>query len=342
MLDFPARAAEDGVFHCPERAMTPPSPQHRMVETNGIRLHVAEMGEGPAVILCHGWPETWYSWRHQLPALAAAGFRALAPDMRGYGRSDRPEPTEAYSLLHIVGDMVGLLDALELENAVIVGHDWGAPAAWNSALLRPDRFRAVAGLSVPYSPRGKISLIEAFKRGGLDNIYMMYFQTPGIAEREFEKDVTASLRRVLYSASGSLPADQSWIAMVPPGKGLLDTTYDTTLPLPWLSAADLADYVKDFTASGFRGGFNWYRNLQRNWELMAPFAAAPIRQPALFVAGTRDGVLRMHGMRTAIDNLKQVLPGLRKTAIIDGVGHWVQQEAPEQVNKLLLDFLKGL
>jgi pimeloyl-ACP methyl ester carboxylesterase len=322
--------------------MTPPSLQHRMIEANRVKLHVAEMGEGPAVVLCHGWPETWYSWRHQLPALAAAGFRALAPDMRGYGRSDRPEPIEAYTQLHIVGDMVGVLDALAIETAVIIGHDWGAPAAWQSALLRPDRFRAVAGLSVPYSPRGKISLIDAFKLGGLDTIYMMYFQTPGVAEREFEADVAASLRRVLYSASGSIPADQTWVAMVPAGKGLLDTTFDTALPLPWLSAADLAEYAKDFTASGFRGGFNWYRNLHRNWELMAPFAGAPIRQPSLFIAGSRDGVLRMPGMRGAVDNLKQVLPGLRGTTIIDGIGHWVQQEAPDRVNGLLIEFLKGL
>jgi pimeloyl-ACP methyl ester carboxylesterase len=326
-----------------EPAMTQqPSVQHRMVETNGIRLHVAELGQGPAVILCHGWPETWYSWRHQLAALAKAGFRALAPDMRGYGRSDRPEPIETYTQLHIVGDMVGLLDALELSEAVIIGHDWGAPAAWNSALMRPDRFRAVVGLSVPYAPRGKISLIDVFKRSGMESIYMMYFQEPGVAEREFEKDVATSLRRVLYSASGSVPQDTFWRPFVPPGGGLLDTTFDTKMPLPWLSEADLAEYVKDFKESGFRGGFNWYRNLHRNWELMAAFANAPIRQPSLFIAGARDGVLRAPGMRSAVDNLQQSLPGLRKTVLIDGVGHWVQQEAPEQVNALLIEFLKGL
>lgn len=323
--------------------MAPPlNIEHRFVEANGTRLHIAEFGEGPAVLLCHGWPETWYSWRHQLPALAAAGFRVLAPDMRGYGRSDRPEPIEAYTQLHIVGDMVGLIDALGIAEAVVIGHDWGAPVAWNAALMRPDRFRAVAGLSVPYSPRGKISLIEAFKRNGMDNIYMMYFQEPGVAEREFERDVAGSLRRVLYSASGSLPQDSFWRSVVPPGGGLLDTTFDTVMPLPWLSEADLAEYVKDFSASGFRGGFNWYRNLHRNWELMAPFANAPIRQPSLFVAGSRDGVLRIPGMRGAVDNLQQVLPGLRKTALIDGAGHWVQQEAPEAVNTLLIEFLNGL
>jgi pimeloyl-ACP methyl ester carboxylesterase len=316
--------------------------EHLMVETNGIRLHVAEMGKGPAVILCHGWPETWYSWRHQLTALAAAGFRALAPDMRGYGRSDRPAPVEAYTQLHIVGDLVGLLDALEIEQAVIVGHDWGAPAAWHSALMRPDKFRAVAGLSVPYRPRGRISAIDAFKAAGMDNIYMMYFQEPGVAEREFEQDIPRTLRSIYYSSSGSLPADKRWAPFVPPGKGLLDTTYDTPLPLPWLSDADLAAYVGDFTVSGFRGGFNWYRNLHRNWELMAPFAGEAIRQPSLFIAGSRDGVIRMPGMSAGFEDMRRVLPGLTKSVILDGFGHWIQQEAPEPVNALLLEFLRGL
>ncbi len=233
-----------------------PMIEHRQIEANGIKLHVAEAGAGPAVVLCHGWPETWYSWRHQLKALAEAGFRALAPDMRGYGRSDRPEPIEAYTQLHIVGDMVGLLDALDLPQAVIIGHDWGAPAAWHSALMRPDRFRAVAGLSVPYRPRGRISAIDAFKAAGMETLYMMYFQQPGVAEREFEADVTKSLRRVYYSGSGSLPEGKRWLAFVPPGKGLLDSTFDTEMPLSWLSVEDLAEYVKDFTGSGFRGGFN--------------------------------------------------------------------------------------
>jgi pimeloyl-ACP methyl ester carboxylesterase len=319
-----------------------PSVHHRMVEANRIRLHVAEMGEGPAVVLCHGWPETWYSWRHQLAALAAAGFRVLAPDMRGYGQSDRPEPIEAYTQLHIVGDMVGLLDALEIPQAVIIGHDWGAPAAWHSALMRPDRFRAVAGLSVPYRPRGKISAIEAFKAGGMDDIYMMYFQEPGVAEREFERDVARALACVYYSASGSLPADKRWRPFVAKGKGLLDTGFEPELPLPWLSRADLAEYVKDFSASGFRGGFNWYRNLHRNWELMAPFAGAPIGQPSLFIAGSRDGVIRMPGMRVGFEEMRPVLPGLTRSVIIDGVGHWVQQEAPEPVNALLIEFLRSL
>jgi len=320
----------------------PQSPEHRTVEANGIRLHVAEMGSGPTVLMCHGWPETWYSWRHQLPALAAAGFRALAPDMRGYGRSDAPRPIEAYTQLHIVGDMVGLLDALGIDVAVIVGHDWGAPVAWHAALMRPDRFRAVVGMSVPYSPRGKVSLIDVLKKNGMNDFYMMYFQEPGVAEREFEKDVTTSLRRVLYSASGSRPEEVNWRAFAAPGGGLLDNALDAAMPLPWLNHEDLAEYVRDFERSGFRGGFNWYRNIHRNWELMAPFIHAVIRQPAMFIAGDRDGVLRMPAMRSAVDNIKQMLPGVRRSELIPGAGHWIQQEAPDQVNALLLEFLRGL
>jgi pimeloyl-ACP methyl ester carboxylesterase len=237
--------------------------------------------------------------------------------------------------------MVGLLDALEIAEAVIVGHDWGAPVAWNAAMMRPDRFRAVDGHSVPYSPRGKMSLIEAFKRAGADNIYMMYFQEPGVAEREFERDVESALRRIYFFASGNAPGGGVF-GMVRPGGGMLDGAAEPAMPLPWLSEADLAEYAGAFRESGFRGGLNWYRNLHRNWELMAPFAKALIAQPALFIAGARDGVLRMPAMKSAVENLPQVLPALRGTTIIDGVGHWVQQEAPEAVNRLLIDFLKGL
>src|SRR5260221_2384770 len=216
--------------------------------------------------------------------------------------------------------MVGLLDALEIPQAVIIGHDWGAPAAWHSALLRPDRFRAVAGLSVPYRPRGKVSAIEAFKAGGMENFYMMYFQESGVAEREFERDVARTLRCLYYSASGSLSEDKRQQPFVSPGKGLLDGAPEPAMPLPWLSGADLAEYVRDFTASGFRGGLNSDRNLHRNWELTAPFTAAPIRQPSLFIADSRDGVIRLPGMRTAVEERRPGLPGLTRSGLIDGRG----------------------
>src|SRR5919199_2565529 len=201
--------------------------QHRMVETNGIRLHIAEQGAGPLVLLCHGFPECWYSWRHQLPALAAAGFHAVAPDMRGYGQSDRPEAIDQYTLLHLVGDMVGLLDALGAESAVIAGHDWGAPVAWHAALLRPDRFRAVIGLSVPYRPRGAVRPTTVMPQTDDAVFYQLYFQTPGVAEAEFERDVRMTLRRLLYSASGDAPRGDALginpdtVGMVPRRGGFL-------------------------------------------------------------------------------------------------------------------------
>src|SRR5262244_3585377 len=178
---------------------------HRTIETNGIHMHLAEQGEGPLVVLCHGFPESWYSWRHQLAALAEAGFHAVAPDMRGYGQTDRPEAIEAYTLLHLVGDMVGLLDALGESTAVIAGHDWGAPVAWHAALLRPDRFRAVIALSVPFRPRSSVRPTTVMPQTDDAQFYQLYFQMPGVAEAEFERDVQDTLRRLLYSTSGDIP-----------------------------------------------------------------------------------------------------------------------------------------
>ena len=248
---------------------------HRTVEANGIHLHIAEQGEGRTVLLCHGFPESWYSWRHQLSALAAAGFHAIAPDMRGYGRSDRPEAIEQYTLLHLVGDMVGLLDALGIDQAAIAGHDWGAPVAWHAALLRPDRFRGVIGLSVPYRPRTSVVPTSVMPQRDDAVFYQLYFQTPGVAEAEFERDVRATLTKILYAASGDAPrlpgAGGGEVAMVSRDGGFL-----TRMPVPdilpaWLSKADLDFYVGEFTRTGFRGGLNWYRNIDRSWELLAPF-----------------------------------------------------------------------
>src|SRR6266699_3682750 len=226
---------------------------HRTVETNGIRMHVAEQGAGPLVVLCHGFPESWYSWRHQLGVLAEAGFHVVAPDMRGYGQTDRPDEIEKYTLLHLVGDMVGLLDVLGAESAVIAGHDWGGPVAWYSALLRPDRFRAVIGLSVPYGPRSPMRPSTVRPETDDSIFYQSYFQSPGVAEAELEKDVRRSLRRIFYAASGENPGAAD-IAMVPRNGGFL-----TRLPEPaslprWLSNEDLDFYTAQFQRTGFRGG----------------------------------------------------------------------------------------
>ncbi|WP_119422482.1 alpha/beta fold hydrolase [Desertibaculum subflavum] len=315
--------------------------KHHQLDVNGISMHVVEEGEGPLVLLCHGWPESWYSWRHQLTALAAAGFRAVAPDMRGYGKTTAPASIDDYTMLHHAGDLVGLVKALGAETAAIVGHDWGAPAAWNTALMRPDMFRAVAGLSVPYSPRGAISLTDMLKKQGLHRFYIMYFQQPGVAEAEFERDPKATLRRVLYSASGSPPESFQWNATVPEGGGLLDTTIEPDVLPEWLTEADLDFYAGEFSRAGFRGGLNWYRAVHRSWQLLAPWAGASIRQPSFFIAGTRDGVIRGPAGKAALEKLEQSLPGLRGKLLIEGAGHWIQQERPAEVNEALIGFLKG-
>jgi pimeloyl-ACP methyl ester carboxylesterase len=325
-----------------------PSFRHRTVETNGIRMHVAEAGTGPLVVLCHGFPESWYSWRHQLSALAEAGFHALAPDMRGYGETDRPGEIEAYTLLHLVGDMVGLLDALGEESAVIAGHDWGGPVAWHAALLRPDRFRAVIGLSVPYWPRRPVRPTSAMPQTDDALFYQLYFQTPGIAERELERDVRLTIRRVLSSASGdrvrgALSSRTSGdVGMVPRQGGFLTRMADQKSLPPWLTEADVDFYATEFARTGFRGGLNWYRNIDRNWELLAPFTGARVQVPALYVAGDRDLVIAFRGMDQLLPNLSKLVPNLRQTLMLPGCGHWTQQERPQDVNAAMIDFLKTL
>jgi epoxide hydrolase A/B len=321
--------------------------RHRIVDTNGIRLHIAEQGAGPVVVLCHGFPESWYSWRHQLPALAHAGFHAVAPDMRGYGQSDHPAAIDAYTLLHLVGDMIGLLDVLGVESAVIAGHDWGAPVAWHAALLRPDRFRGVIGLSVPFRSRRPVCPTTTMPQTDAEVFYQLYFQGPGVAEAELERDVRATIRRLLYSASGDAPrrdptAAGEPVAMVPRRGGFLTRTLDPPSLPSWLTPADIDFYTAEFTRTGFRGGLNWYRNIDRNWELLAPFAGARVMVPALYVAGERDLVIAFPGMDQLLPNLAKFVPHLRNTIMLPGCGHWTQQERPQDVNAAMIDFLGSL
>jgi pimeloyl-ACP methyl ester carboxylesterase len=322
--------------------------RHRTVETNGIRMHVAEQGEGPLVLLCHGFPESWYSWRHQLTALAAAGFHAVAPDMRGYGQTDQPGEIDQYTLLHLVGDMVGLADALGEGPAVIAGHDWGAPVAWHAALLRPDRFRAVIGLSVPYRPRGTVRPTTAMPQTDDAIFYQLYFQAPGVAEAELSRDVRSSIRRILFSGSGEGRrahaglGNPAAVGMVPRGGGFLRHTAEPATPPSWLTEADVDFYAGEFTRAGFRGGLNWYRNIDRNWELMAPYAGARVTVPALYVAGDQDLVVHFRGMDQLLPNLKKFVPELRQTIMLPGCGHWTQQERPKEVNDAILAFLTTL
>ena len=316
-------------------------PQLQTCQVNGITMRVAGQGTGPLVLFCHGWPESWYSWKHQLAAVAAAGYRAVAPDMRGYGGTDAPANIDQYTLLHLVGDMVDLVKVLGETQAVIVGHDWGAPVAWTAALLRPDLFRAVVGMSVPYAPPSRSEPLGALEKLGITTFYMQYFQTPGVAEAELEQDVEASLRRIYFSGSGDRPGHITF-GVLPPGKGVLAGTVDPeTLPA-WLAPEDIAYYAGEFKRSGFRGGLNWYRNLTRSWELLGAWRGCAIHQPSMFIAGARDDVLKFPNSRAQIEHYARTLPGLRGCHILDGAGHWIQRERLEEVNRLLLGFLHSL
>jgi pimeloyl-ACP methyl ester carboxylesterase len=308
----------------------------RTVSANGIELFVREQGRGPLVILCHGWPELSYSWRHQIPAIAGAGFHVAAPDMRGFGRTTAPADIAAYSIFDNVGDMVALVGALGAKQAVIVGHDWGAPVAWHCALFRPDIFTAVAGLSVPPPLRGRERPLETLRKNGITNFYWQYFQTPGIAEAEFERDVDFSLRAIM--ARGF--TDPAASLFVEDGKGFLgDSSLPRALP-DWIGEDDLAYAVEAYRVSGFRGGFNWYRNIDRNWELTAPWHGAQIRQPSLFIAGAKDSVITGLIGAKRVGDMERVVPNLTRKLIIEGAGHWIQQERPAEVNAALIAFLK--
>jgi pimeloyl-ACP methyl ester carboxylesterase len=316
---------------------------YRKIETNGIKMQIAEQGKGPPVIMCHGFPELGYSWRHQLQALAEAGFHAVAPDQRGYGKTDCPEPIEAYNIFQLVGDMVGLVQALGEEKAVIVGHDWGAPVAIHSALLRPDIFHSLILLSVPFSPRswGGVKPIEAMKKmAGNNHFYIVYFQEPGKVEKELEEDIRETMVKALYSLSGDPPPDKRWNFIFDKGLRFSDSVHmPDTLP-NWLTKEDVDVFAEAFQRTGFRGGVNWYRNIDRNWELTPFLSGAKIHQPSLFIAGELDGVIAMS--RGAFDNLEKNMPNLKQKILIPGAGHWIQQERPREVNDLIIKFLKKL
>jgi epoxide hydrolase A/B len=315
--------------------------QHKFVDTNGIKMHYVEQGAGPLVVLCHGWPESWYSWRHQIPALADAGFRVVAPDQRGYGQTDAPQPIESYNILNLVGDIVGLVNSLGVDSAVIVGHDWGGPVAWNSALLRPDIFRAIALLSVPYFPRGPVRPSVGMKALAGDNhFYQLYFQEPGKVEKELDADPRRSMAAMLYSASGDPPPAEQWKFTFPKTMKFIETgTVPKKLP-PWLTEADLDFFAGEFKRAGFRGGINWYRNSDRNWEITAFLDGAKLRQPSVFAAGDQDVVGKM--IQGAYDSAGAFMPNLKKKVIIPGGGHWIQQERPKEINAILIEFLKSL
>ena len=313
-----------------------------LVETNGIRLRVAKRGTGPLVVLVHGFPESWYSWRHQIPALAAAGYRVAAVDVRGHGGSDKPHAIEAYAIKEMCADVAGLVESLGEKQAVLIGHDWGAPIVWHTALFFPDKVRAVAGLSVPHTGRGPAPRVELFKNIYKDRFfYQIYFQEPGVAEAEFEADLRTALRKIYYQASGESrqagprppkPADAKYL------DGLVDPD-----PFPdWLTAADLDYFVGQFEQSGFRGPLNRYRTAELDFTQQAEFVGRRIEQPAAFIAGQLDPVLAFIPGVDLVEVMRQHVADLRLVRIIDGAGHWIQQERPAEVNAALLEWLTGI
>ncbi|NUU03523.1 alpha/beta fold hydrolase [Herbaspirillum robiniae] len=316
------------------------------VDANNLRFHITQQGEGPLVLLCHGFPETAHAWRHQLAGLARAGYRAVAPDMRGFGLSDSPDEVERYSSFELVGDLVALVDALGARNAVIVGNDWGATIAWQAAQLRPDRFRGVVALGVPMMGRAPMAPSRLFPRDDSTWFYTHYFSEGGTAEREFERDIRTTLLKIYSAASGDIgprtATTPNPFGLLPRGKGLLDI-----LPLPeklpdWLSEKDLDLYVKAFQHSGFRGGLNYYRNMDFNWALQAVVSDLKIGVPALYLIGERDTGLLMPGMRQIIEAIPMFVADLRGSRFIPNAGHWLPQEAPTEVNAELLGFLATL
>jgi pimeloyl-ACP methyl ester carboxylesterase len=313
---------------------------HRFVTSNGIRMHCAEAGTGPLVLMCHGFPESWYSWRHQLGALADAGFHALAPDMRGYGQTDRPSEVEAYDIFQLTGDLVGLVNAHGGEPTVIAGHDWGAWVTQMAALFRPDLFRAVALLSVPFLPRMQISpsAWEQHRYPG-KIFYQQIFRAPG-SEKAFEADVRATILNALYSASGEALPDQRTRFVIDPKDAAVMAPVRVANKPGFATDADIEFFVGEFKRTGFAGGLNYYRNVDRNWALTPFLDGAKLRQPTLFIAGEHDGVLGFWGEQVAEMELN--VPNLAKKAILPGVGHWTQQERPVEVNRLLIEFLHGL
>ncbi len=315
----------------------------RFVESNGLRMRIAEAGDsGPLLLLAHGWPESWYSWRHQLTALAAAGYRVVAPDMRGYGETDAPPNVEDYDILDTTGDMVGLLDALGEDTATIVGHDWGAIVAAYSALLHPERFTSLVLMSVPYRQRAPVNPLAAMRAQTGDNFFYIVYhnEAGGVAEQEYDADPRGLISRLYLSptsprhpplVTNPKRAAGGWIPRLGAPKGLPD----------WLTQADLDYVVSQFENAGFRGGVNYYRNFGRNWELMEG-RAQTIAVPTLFVAGAQDVVIGGAGQTDLENVMNPLIPDLRGVILVPNVGHWIQQEAPQATNAALLDFLKGL
>jgi pimeloyl-ACP methyl ester carboxylesterase len=310
--------------------------KHTHIDTNGIVLHAVELGTGPAVLFCHGFPDTWRGWRRQMEAVAAAGYRAISVDMRGYGESSAPEQPDQYTAFHTVGDLVGLLDALNLRSVVIVGHDFGASVAWNAALMRPDRFHAVFGISVPFAPRGEVSFLQAFAEAGRHDFYMFDRMKP--EANALWSDAGKSFPANLYWSSSAPPVEERWTLF-----NRSDPKYRTLpAPLPgWANLEDVRDAIADFQRKGFNGPLNYYRSIQLGFDLLAPFKGKLVEQPSFFLVGEADGMTTIGGAKS-VSEMRKALPGLVDQVIVPGVAHWPQLEAAEATNQAILGFLGHL
>lgn len=316
----------------------------RFIEANGIRMRIFEAGDaGPLVLLAHGWPESWYNWRHQLVALADAGYRVVAPAMRGYGETDAPPDVEDYDIIDLTDDMVGILDALGEETAVMAGHDWGAIVAWHAVVRYPERFNGLIAMSVPYGGTAQRSPMEGWREAFGDNFYYILYhnESGGVAEAEYDSDPRGLISRLYTSpatpreapaVTDPLRSAGGWIGRLGAPIGLPD----------WLTQEDLDYVVGQFWQFGFRGGVNYYRNFHRNWEISRDYASDRVTVPTVFIAGSRDVVIGGADAEQLTGLMSRVTDDLRSVVLIPEIGHWVQQEAPEETNAAMLEFLRGL
>jgi epoxide hydrolase A/B len=324
-----------------DHASHPTSTQvrHRRIRTNGITMHIAEAGTGFPVVLLHGFPELWYSWRHQLPALADAGYHAIAPDLRGYGETDAPQSVASYSMRNMTADVTGVLDAMGVPQAVVVGHDWGANIGWACAELYPQRVVALVVLGIPYHPRPQTPPTEMIAQFAGDHFsFVQYFQQAGVAEAELERDVRDSLRRFFFALSGDAPPGvvPYLFTAKPASAGVLGGMPTPTTPPRWLTDADLDYYVDAYQRTGFRGALNRYRNMDRDWTDLPDVGASGVKGPTLFLGGRGDSAV----IFGTFDPMIRATPDLQRITFVRNCGHWIQQERPSEVNTEIIAFLK--
>ena len=342
MLGGQQSKAQDAIAAAAESPL--PGVSFRFIETNGIRMRVAVAGEsGPLVILVHGWPESWYSWRHQIRALADAGYRVVAPDNRGYGATETPPNVEDYRIEQLAADMVGIIDAYSEEQAIIIGHDWGALIAWNSVLLHPERFSAIAALSVPFGTARAARPSRMAAQLGDNFNYVTYLVEPSASDEEFDADPRNTLRRIYAFTSPTWPKKEPVVTdPLRAAGGWLNRLGEPIGLPPWMTEADLDYLAGQFTNHSFRAPINYYRNMDQNWENTSHLAAAKVAIPALFIAGAEDHAIGGANAEQIAAGMALAVPGLRSTVVIPGAGHWIQQEKPAETNRALLDFIRGL